>query len=495
LDALIPHLDELKDLGVSAVELMPVAQFPGNRNWGYDGAYPFAVQRSYGGPEGLKRLVNACHQKGLALVLDVVYNHLGPEGNYLRDFGPYFTNRYSGPWGSCINFDGPHSDEVRRFFIENALYWVKECHVDALRLDAVHAILDFSAKPFLQELAEAVHDQGERVDRRVCLIPESALNDPKLIRPPELGGYGLDAQWNDDFHHALHALLTGENAGYYEDFGLLEHMAKAFREGYTYSGEYSAYRKRRHGSSSKDISPHRFVVFAQNHDQVGNRMRGERLSRLVSLEGLKLAAACVMLSPFIPLLFMGEEYGETAPFPYFVSHSDPELVEAVRRGRNEEFAAFGWQDAPPDPQEEGTFLQAKLDRALRDKGDHRILYRFFKELIRCRKNISPLGRLSKNHMAVSSYEEERILLIRRWSEAEEAALVFHFGKERQEIRLPLPEGIWKKAIDSSERVWHGPASAVPGTVTSEGLVHLTLSPHGCWVFVKNKMDPVNEHPS
>ncbi|MEJ2723104.1 MAG: malto-oligosyltrehalose trehalohydrolase [Deltaproteobacteria bacterium] len=485
-DAVIPHLDELKDLGVSAIELMPVAQFPGTRNWGYDGVYPFAVQVSYGGSGGFKRLVNACHQRGLAVVQDVVYNHLGPEGNYLRDFGPYFTDRYRGPWGSCINFDGPHSDQVRRFFIENALYWVGDCHVDALRLDAVHGILDFSAKTFLQELAEAVHEEGERANRRVYLIPESALNDPKLIRSPRLGGYGLDAQWNDDFHHALHTLLTGEKAGYYQDFGLPEHMAKAFCEGYVYSGEYSSYRKRRHGSSSKDIPAHRFVVFAQNHDQVGNRMLGERLSRLVSLEGLKLAAACVILSPFIPLLFMGEEYGETAPFPYFISHSDPNLVEAVRQGRKEEFAAFGWKEAPPDPQEEATFLQAKLDRTLRGKGDHRVLYLFFKELIRHRKDIPPLARLSKDHMSVSIFAKGRALLIRRWSEPEEAALVFHFGKEPQDIDLPLPRGAWIKGMDSAEAAWHGSGSAVPGNVASEGWVHLTLAPHGFLLFLKEK---------
>jgi maltooligosyltrehalose trehalohydrolase len=485
-DAVIPHLNGLKDLGVSAVELMPVAQFPGARNWGYDGVYPFAAQHSYGGPAGLKRLVNACHQRGLAVVLDVVYNHLGPEGNYLREFGPYFADRYRGPWGSCMNFDGPHSDEVRRFFVENSFYWMKDCHVDALRLDAVHAIPDFSAKTFLQELAEAVHEEGERINRRLYLIPESALNDPRLIRPPELGGYGLDAQWNDDFHHALHTLLTGEKDGYYQDYGLLEHMAKAFGEGYVYSGEYAPYRRRRHGRSSADIPAHRFVVFAQNHDQVGNRLLGERLSRLVSLEGLKLAAACVILSPFIPLLFMGEEYGETAPFPYFISHSDPDLVEAVRKGRREEFSDFDWQGEPLDPQEEATFLKAKLHHALRDTADHRVLYLFFKALIQLRKNTPPLARLSKESLAVSSFEKERVLLMRRWSEAEEAALVFHFEKERQEIELPLPPGAWKKTMDSSEALWHGPGSLVSGTITSEGRVHLSLSPHGFLLFLKEK---------
>jgi maltooligosyltrehalose trehalohydrolase len=287
-EAIMSHLEELKDLGVTAVELMPVAQFPGSRNWGYDGVFPFAVQHSYGGPEGLRRLVDACHQHGLAVVLDVVYNHLGPEGNYLANFGPYFTQRYRTPWGAAINFDGPHSDEVKWFFIENALYWITEFHIDALRLDALHAILDLSAQPFLEELATAVHDEAERRGRRVYLIAESDLNDTKLIRSRELGGYGLDGQWNDDFHHALHTLLTGESSGYYQDFGKVGDLAKAFTEGYVYSGQYSAYRRRQHGNSSKLLPAPKFVVCAQNHDQVGNRMFGERLTQMVSFDALKL---------------------------------------------------------------------------------------------------------------------------------------------------------------------------------------------------------------
>jgi maltooligosyltrehalose trehalohydrolase len=289
-EAVIPRLDELKNLGLTALELMPVNQFPGDRNWGYDGVHPFAVQNSYGGPDGLKTLVNACHARGLAVVLDVVYNHLGPEGNCFHDFGPYFTRRYRTPWGDAINFDGPNSDEVCRFFIENALYWVSEFHFDALRIDPVHAILDFSAYPFLQELGRAVHEAAEQLDRKIYLIAESDLNDPRLVSHPEAGGYGLDAQWNDDFHHTLHTLLTGERTGYYQDFGQIRHLVKAFRDGFVNSGGYSSYRKRRHGNSSKHIPAHRFVVFSQNHDQVGNRMHGERLSRLVSFEALKLAA-------------------------------------------------------------------------------------------------------------------------------------------------------------------------------------------------------------
>jgi maltooligosyltrehalose trehalohydrolase len=459
-EAIIPHLDRLKGLGVTAIELMPVAQFPGARNWGYDGVYPFAVQNSYGGPQSLKRLVNACHLQGLAVVLDVVYNHPGPEGNYLWDFGPYFTDRYRTLWGSSINFDGPHSDEVRRFFVDNALYWVRDFHVDALRLDAVHAILDFSAKPFLQELAAAVHEEADALGRRIFVMPESALNDAKVIRSPQLGGYGLDAQWNDDFHHALRTLVTGDRSGYYVDFGRTEHLAKALREGYVYSGQYSVFRERKHGNSSRDIPAHRFIVFSQNHDQVGNRMLGERLSQFASFEALKLVAGCVILSPHIPLLFMGEEYGETAPFPYFIDHSDFQLVEAVRRGRREEFASFGWQGEPPDPQDEKTFLKAKLDHSLRVTGRHKVLYEFYTTLLRIRREILPPAWFSKENLQVGTFEEEKLLVILRPFETEAFALVLHFGRERTQVCLSLPQGVWIKRFDSAEERWEGPGSFI-----------------------------------
>jgi maltooligosyltrehalose trehalohydrolase len=475
-EAVIPHLDELKGLGVTAIELMPVGQFPGSRNWGYDGVYPFAVQNSYGGPQALKRLVNACHLQGLAVVLDVVYNHLGPEGNYLWDFGPYFTDRYRSLWGSSVNFDGPHSDEVRRFFVDNALYWVRDFHVDALRLDAVHAILDFSAKPFLQELAAAVHEEADGLGRRIFLMPESALNDAKVIRSPELGGYGLDAQWNDDFHHALRTLVTGDRSGYYVDFGRVEHLAKAFREGYVYSGQYSVFRGRKHGNSSLDIPAQRFIVFSQNHDQVGNRMLGERLSQLASFEALKLVAGCVILSPFIPLLFMGEEYGETAPFPYFISHSDKHLVEAVRRGRREEFASFRWQGEPPDPQDQKTFLRAKLNHSLRITGEHKLLYEFYMTLLGIRREVLPAAWLSKENLQVGTFEEEKLLVILRPFEPEAFTLVLHFGSERKQVRLSLPEGVWKKRFDSAEARWEGPGSCIADGIESREKSHLDMHP-------------------
>jgi len=485
-EGIIPRLARLKELGVTAVELMPVAQFPGGRNWGYDGVHPFAAQNTYGGPEGLKRLVDACHGKGLALVLDVVYNHLGPEGNYLSDFGPYFTDRYRTPWGKAVNFDGPHSDEVRRFFIENALYWVRECHVDALRIDAVHAIFDFSARPFLEELASSVHEEAERLGRRIFVIAESALNDPRVVRPPELGGFGHDAQWNDDFHHALHALLTGERSGYYQDFGRLRDLAKALRDGYVYDGRYSAFRRRRHGRSSKDIPTGRFVVFSQNHDQVGNRMGGERLSALVSPEALKLAAGAVILSPFIPLLFMGEEYGEKAPFPYFVSHLDPGLVKAVREGRKGEFSSFEWGEEPPDPQDEGTFLRTRPDHGLGLSGDGKALFDYYRELLRLRREVlSPVG-MGGKAMEVTTIEGEEVLMIIRRSAAGEAALVLHFGRMPRTAALPLPRGRWHKALDSSDPRWLGPGGGAPDELLSDGRAAVPLQPEAVLLLQNGK---------
>ena len=480
--AIITHLPELKALGITAVELMPIGQFPGSRNWGYDGVYPFAVQHSYGGPAGLKRLVQACHRQGLAVVLDVVYNHLGPEGNYLGDYGPYFTERYKTPWGAALNFDGPHSDEVRRFFIENALFWVTAFHIDALRVDAVHAIIDHSAQPFLEELGLALHARAEALNRRIYAIAESALNDSRLIRPRQLGGYGLDAQWNDDFHHALRVLLTGDRAGYYQDFGELQHLVKAYRDGFVYAGEYSRYRCRRHGNSSRYIPAQQFVVFAQNHDQVGNRLFGERLGQLVSWEALKLAASAVILSPFIPMLLMGEEYAETAPFQYFISHLDAQLVDAVRRGRREEFASFIWQVEPPDPQEVTTFQAAKLNQRLRHEGHHRTLFAFYQELIRLRKELPALAHLSKEQMDVVGFEREKILYVRRWCEVQDVCLMLHFGRSQTSLRLPLPVGQWHKRLDSAEERWCGPGSPVGLAVESDGEVSLTLPPESCLLF-------------
>jgi maltooligosyltrehalose trehalohydrolase len=355
-------------------------------------------------------------------------------------------------------------------------YWITEFHIDALRLDAVHAILDHSPRTFLEELSEEVHRQAKRLNRQVYLIPESASNDSRLIRSRELGGYGLDAQWNDDFHHALHVLLTGQRTGYYADYGRTEQLVKAFREGFIYSGEYSSYRRRRHGSSSRDIPAHRFVVCAQNHDQVGNRMGGERLSQLVSLESLKLAAGLVLLSPFVPLLFMGEEYGETAPFQYFTSHGDPNLIEAVRQGRRKEFAAFQWKGEPPDPQNEATFLRAKLNHKLCYEGQNRALWEFYRELIRLRKGLGALARLDKESMDVIGHEKERLLVIRRWNGDDEVFIAFHLGADEVSLSFALPAGQWRKVLDSEDGRWQGKGSSLPSSLNSEGEIRLALKP-------------------
>ncbi len=452
-DAVIPHLQELADLGVTAIEIMPVAQFPGTRNWGYDGVYPFAVQSSWGGPAGLQRLVDACHAHGLVAVLDVVYNHLGPEGNYLGQFGPYFTDRYRTPWGDAINFDGPHSDEVRTYFIENALQWVTDFHFDALRLDAVHAIPDPSAIPFLQELATAVHRRSEELGRPVWLIAESDLNDPRLIREPSRGGYGLDGQWSDDFHHALHTLLTGERQGYYEDFGTLEDLATAFRESFVYAGRYSQHRQRRYGAPTVDLPPSKFVVCSQNHDQVGNRMKGERLANLISFDGLKLAAAAVILSPSLPLLFMGEEYGETAPFLYFVDHADADLIEAVRNGRRSEFSAFRWQGEPSDPADPKTFEQSKLNHHLAHEGHHAVLRSWYRELLWLRQDHPALQSPTREGTTVNPAEESRVLTVRRTNGEASLLLVMNFDDAPATVTLKLePQRL---LLDSGAAEWSG----------------------------------------
>jgi maltooligosyltrehalose trehalohydrolase len=463
-DAVIPRLDHLRQVGVNAIEIMPVGQFPGERNWGYDCAFPFAAQNSYGGPEGLKRLVNACHRTGMSVILDVVYNHLGPEGNYLGSYGPYFTEKYRTPWGNAINFDDAYSDGVRNYFIENALFWLRWFHVDALRLDAIHAIYDMSATHILQELSEAVARYSYRQGRKFYLIAESDLNDVRVTRPKSLGGYELDAQWSDDFHHALRAVLTGERAGYYEDFGKIDHLAKAFGEGFVYSGQYSKHRKKNHGSSSRDVPGRRFAVFSQNHDQVGNRMLGERLSALVPFEALKLAAGAVILSPYVPMLFMGEEYGEESPFLYFVSHGDPDLIAAVRRGRREEFESFKWHAEPPDPQGIETFLQSRLKWQDRCEGRHNTLLCFYRRLIHLRRSTPALASLNKDELEVFTVGEE-MLLARRWHEESHVFCVMNFARSNVTFRADLPEGSWENVLDSSDEEWGGPGSPVAGRIS------------------------------
>jgi maltooligosyltrehalose trehalohydrolase len=452
-DAARARLPYLVDLGVTAVEIMPVAQNPGERNWGYDGVDLFAVQASFGGPEGMRRFVDAAHSLGLAVILDVVYNHLGPEGNYLAELGPYFTSMTT-PWGAALNLDGPGSDEVRRFFVENALHWARDFHVDGLRLDAVHAIVDLSPRPFLEDVAIALHAEASACGRPIHVIAESNANDARLVREHALGGLGLDAVWSDDFHHALHALLTGECHAYYEGFDSLEVLARAYRDGWAYQGQYSPARKRKHGSSTAGLPGERFVVCAQNHDQVGNRAKGERLVHLAGFESAKLAAATVLLSPFLPLIFMGEEYGERAPFHYFVHHGDAALVTAVREGRRREIQERGGADAaeePLDPQAEGTFLRSKLDGKCALEEPHRTLLELHRELLHLRRALP----LEKEGQDVVALERPSVLLVRRGDHA----LIHAFSRTPVTVELPLPAGVWCKVLDTAEARWRGPGGS------------------------------------
>ena len=385
-DAIIPRLRELRDLGITAVELMPIGQFPGNRNWGYDGVLPYAAQDSYGGPHGLQRLVDACHAEGLAIFLDVVYNHFGPEGNYLGEFGRYFNDRYKTPWGAAVNYDGHGCDPVRDYVLDNVRMWLEEFHFDGLRVDAVHAIFDLSARHILRAIAETAGDAGSRRGWPASVIGESDLNDPRVLYPHDRGGYGLDAQWSDDFHHAAHAFLTGERAGYYVDFGEAEHLAKAFERPFVYAWDYSPHRGRKHGAPPEGLPGDRFVVCLQNHDQVGNRANGDRLTMLLKSPAEKrLAAGLLLLSPHLPLLFMGEEYGEENPFPFFCSFDDPELVRSIREGRKKEFEAFTGNGEVPDPQSEGTFASAKLGWSWPEDTHRAGLRRLYRDMLSARR--------------------------------------------------------------------------------------------------------------
>jgi len=446
-DAAINQLGHLTQLGVTHVELMPVNEFPGSRGWGYDGVDLFAPHHAYGGPDALKRLVNACHGRGLAVLLDVVYNHLGPSGNYLGQFAPYFNSRYSTPWGPALNFDGPHSDEVRRFFCDNALMWLRDYHFDGLRLDAVHAICDTSAVPFLEQLGAEVRDLGARSGRPLAVIAESDLNDPRLLWLVERGGFGLAAQWSDDFHHALHSRLTGERGGYYADFGSLADLATAFRQAYVYDGRYSVHRHRRHGRAPTGLDGHRFLAYAQNHDQVGNRAQGERLSQLVSLGRLQIAAALVLTSPFVPLLFQGEEWGARTPFLFFSEHSEPALAQATRDGRRREFAAFGWKaEEIPDPQATDTFLRSKLNWSEREQGWHGALLDWHRRLIRLRHAEPALSDGRLDRITTRFDEAARWLVVERGP----ISVACDFSPHTQKV--PLRAGSHSRLMVSEEAI-------------------------------------------
>jgi maltooligosyltrehalose trehalohydrolase len=448
---IIARLEYLKALGINAIELMPIAQFPGNRNWGYDGVYPFAVHHDYGGATGLKQLVNEAHRMGIAVILDVVYNHQGPEGNYLSAYGPYFTDKYKTGWGSAINFDDAWCDGVRHFYWQNAIMWLDEFHVDGLRLDAVHAIWDNGAQHFIQELSGLVKGIEKKLGRKKVLIAEFDLNNPRYIAGPEKGGYGLDGQWIDEFHHALHALVTGEVNGYYEDFGQLNHLTKSLAHDYVYTGEYSKHRKKFFGVDPVENSHDQFVVFAQNHDQIGNRMLGDRLTSTLSFEALKLVAGVVLLSPQVPMLFMGEEYGEKNPFQYFISHTDANLVRMVQEGRRKEFSYFNWQGEVPDPQAESTFNQCKLSWNY-TTGEHAVLLSYYQHLISFRRTrLAMQGRLRENIHA-SEIASKAVVALERSFESDNILIFFNFEKAAIQFSHRL-KGRTKIVFDSSAQPW------------------------------------------
>ncbi len=470
-DGIISRLDYLVQLGITAIELMPVAQFPGSRNWGYDGVFPFAVQNSYGGPEGLQRLVNACHEKGIAVVLDVVYNHLGPEGNYLASSGPYFTDKYKTPWGSAINFDDAWSDGIRNFFVENVLMWFRDFHIDALRMDAVHAIKDFGAVHVLQQIRMAVDELMKDTRRNHYLIAESDLNDNKYINPLDANGYGMDAQWIDEFHHALRVAGGEPATGYYSDFSGIDLLEKAYRDAYVYDGIYSPHRLKIFGRKAEDNPGQQFVVFSQNHDQVGNRMLGERSSQLYSFEMQKLLAAAVFCSPFLPMLFMGEEWGETNPFLFFTSHGDPELVSAVREGRKAEFAAFHAAGEAPDPQAESTFRASFLQWELQEEGRAKKLLAYYKSLIYLRKTRPAMSNTNRKQLSVTSDAARKCLILQRWDEEEYVFCLMNFSNEEQDLRISGERPYWKKIFDSADPCWDGPAAA-PMLVDALQSIHI-----------------------
>ena len=491
-EAIIPRLQDLKELGITALQLMPVAQFPGNRNWGYDGAYPYAVQDSYGGPEGLKKLVDGAHANGMAVILDVVYNHLGPEGNYFHAFGPYFSETYKTPWGKAVNFDEAYSDGVRDYFANNAVFWSRYYHIDGLRLDAIHEIFDRGAVHFWEYVGQKLRRESMRTGRKCWLIAESDLNDPKVIRSNDTGGFGFDAQWLDDFHHALYVLIHEGGKERYADFGAIHQLQKAYEAGYVHSGEFVKARQRKFGKSSAGISGEHFIVFNQNHDQIGNRIYGERLSMLVDFDALKIAAGALLVSPYIPMLFMGEEYGDETPFYYFVSHSDEELIKMVCKGRKEEFSAFGNCDDAPEPHDISTFKKSVIAWDIARKGKHKILRDWFKKLLRLRKTHPALQSLNKNHIWCNVAGQNGLALYRR-SEGEQHLLLalFNFGPET--VKYTLPAGTkWGMLLNSDDPCWQADFNgAEPATAADDVKKTVSVKPLQFIILEQQNQDITN----
>ncbi|MGE0526020.1 MAG: malto-oligosyltrehalose trehalohydrolase [Bdellovibrionales bacterium] len=473
------RLEHLQALGVNAIEIMPVAQFAGHRNWGYDGVGLYAAHNTYGGdeiaPRALKRLVDTCHAHGFAVFLDVVYNHLGPEGNCLSHFGPYFQDKYKTPWGEALNFDGEWNDEVRKFFLGNAKQWLEEFHFDGLRLDAVHAIIDASAQPFLEDLGRLKNGLQDRLGRAIYLIAETDSNDSRLLRAPEDGGMGMSGHWADDLHHTIHVLLTGEKRGYYADYGRLDQLASLYRDGVLFQGEWSPSRRRSHGRSYAGVSRSRLVVCSQNHDQVGNRMRGERLLALAGEEKMRLAAACVFLSPFLPLIFMGEEIAEAHPFMYFVDHTDKKLIEAVRKGRREEFSGFEWSGEAPDPAHPSTFEESRLNWNQVEEPRSQRFLAYYKRLIQLSKWIRREQLLECGHVSTEILAKGTVFYLRGRNSTSHLHIFFSFSSEIQTVEVAAESIPLEILLDSADDSFFDNSHPIPwpsGRTLREGKVEL-----------------------
>ncbi len=444
----VEKLDYLLELGINAIELMPVTQTPGRWNWGYDGANLFSVNKNYGTPDDLKHLVDTCHQKEISVILDVVYNHLGPEGNYLPVYGPYFTEKHKTGWGAAVNYDDAFSEYTRAMVLENIRYWLEEYHIDCLRLDAIHAIMDESDIHILQQMSSTAKAVGKKIGRKIFLIAETDENNVKIINPPEKGGYGIDAQWMDDFHHIIHSVLTGEKGGYYQDYGRLEGLEKAFKN-YLYTGEFSQFWQKNRGTDASQNPGYQFVVSLQNHDQVGNRARGGRISVLVDFHFLKAAAGLIFLSPYIPLLFMGEEYAEKNPFLFFTDYEDSELQSAVSEGRREEFKDFNWDDIP-NPQDERSFFNSKLTPRENWNEENQWIFNFYRDLINLRKNHPALMQLEKENTEARVNSEQKIVEVKRWNNDKKLRALINLGEEE----IPL-EVTGSRQIFNSEWKQYG----------------------------------------
>ena len=467
-DGVIERLPHLVDLGVDAIELLPVAAFPGEHGWGYDGVDLFAAHEPYGGPAGLRRLVDAAHAAGVGVVLDVVYNHLGPDGNHLGSFGPYFSEQHHTNWGAAVNLDGPGSDEVRRFFVDNALMWLRDFHIDGLRIDAVHALIDDSAVHLLEQLAAEVRRLSGHLRRPCWLIAESDRNDPRYVLPVAAGGMGLDASWADEWHHAMHAVLTGERSGYYEDFGELHQLARALRQAWVYAGDWSPHRRRHHGRSPAGLPGHAFVVSVQNHDQIGNRATGDRIGASVSDGRLKVAAALMLLGPFTPMLFQGEEWNSSSPFRYFTDHQDPDLGKAVSDGRRSEFSSFGWDpEEVPDPQDPATHRASVLAWSELDEPEHADLLQWYRDCIALRRRFPELTDGRWTDQLVDHDPDHGWVSVRRGR----VLTIAHLGTEP--LVAPVPDGVAPAAVGGREML-------AGATMSEAGVL---LEPDGIAVLV------------